>query len=277
MYYPLQIPNILDKDFFKHVDYQEEIIPELQDFVICFWQMQPKIGEEKVVRDLVLIDGCTELVISYINKTISYAAPSMSKTAYDETTPAERSYIGAKLKPGAFTQLTGLPATAVDGNYLKLEDIDEYFDSESLIGLTFEETKTFLKNYMQKLIQNKKPNEFVKLFDELCNHPPTSAEQLYQKYHFSPRQCQRHFIKNFGITPQMVLTILRFHFCLNKITAGEVAPNEILDLIQFSDQSHFIREFKKYLGLTPYEYLKKYQELKMIGKSPKASAIAHLS
>jgi len=67
-------------------------------------------------------------------------------------------------------------------------------------------------------------------------------------------------MKNFGVSPQMVLTILRFHFCLNKMTVGEVAPNEMLYLIQFSDQSHFIREFKKYLGLTPYEYLKKYQD-----------------
>jgi len=260
MYYPLQIPNILDKDFSKHVDYKEEIIESLQDFVICFWQMQPKTTEEKVVKDLVLIDGCTELVVSYISKTISYAAPSMSKTAYDETTYAERSYIGAKLKPGVFTQLTGLPAKAVDGNYLSLEDIDENFSPEMLLGLSFEETKEFLKEYLQNLICDKIPNKFVTLFDELCNNPPTTAEQLYQKYHFSPRQCQRHFMKHFGITPHMVLTILRFHFCLNLITTGKAAPNEILELIQFSDQSHFIREFKKYIGLTPYEYLQKYQD-----------------
>ena len=260
MYYPLQIPNILDQDFSKHVDYKEEIIEPLQDFVICFWQMQPKANEEKVVKDLVLIDACTELVISYTSKQVFYASPSMSKTAYEETTHVENGYIGAKLKPGAFTQLTGLPAKVVDGNYIKLEEVDENFNAQMLVGLTFEETKEFLKNYLKKLILDETPNEFVKLFDALCNQPPTSAEQLYQKFHFSPRQCQRHFMKNFGITPQMVLTILRFQYCLNTITSGEVAPNEILALIQFSDQSHFIREFKKYLGLTPYEYLQKYQD-----------------
>ena len=187
MYYPLQIPNILDQDFSKYVDYQEEVIDSLQDFVICFWQMQPRSAEEKVVKDLVLIDGCTELVISYTSKQVVYASPSMSKTAYEETTDAKSSYIGAKLKPGAFTQLTGLPATAIDGQYLKLEVIDKKFDSKMLVGLTFEETKTFLKNYLQELIRDKKPNEFVKLFDELCHQPPTNAEQLYQKFHFSPR------------------------------------------------------------------------------------------
>ena len=259
MYYPLQIPNILDGEFSKYVDYKEEIISSLQDFVICFWQMRPKVNEEKIVKDLVLIDGCTELVVSYTSKQVVYAGPSLSKTAYDETTDIESSYIGVKLKPGAFTQLTGLPATAVDGKYIKLQDIDESFSSDMLAGLSFEETKGFLKNYMQRLIQDKKPNEFVRLFDDLCDQPPTSTEQLYQRYHFSPRQCQRHFMKNFGITPQMVLMILRFHFCLNRISSGEIAPSGMLDLIQFSDQSHFIREFKKYLGLTPYEYLKKYQ------------------
>ena len=260
MYYPIQIPNILDNDFSKHIDYQEEVIDSLQDFVICFWQMQPKANEEKVVKDLVLIDGCTELVISYTSKEVCYAAPSMSKTAYDETTDVASSYIGAKLKPGAFTQLTGVPAKAIDGEYIRLVDIDKNFNPKVLVGLTFEETKAFLATYLQELTRDKKPNEFVSLFDELCMAPPTIAEQLYQKYHFSPRQCQRHFMKHFVITPQMVLTILRFHYCLHLITTGKVAPNEILKLIQFSDQSHFIRTFKKHLGLTPYEYLQKLQD-----------------
>jgi len=259
MYYPIQIPHILDKDFSKHVDYREEVVPELQDFIICFWQMQPKTTSKEIVKDLVLIDACTELVISYTTKQACYSSPSMNKTAYDETTDVKSSYIGAKLKPGAFTQLTGLPAKTIDGHYLELEEIDKNFNSILLAGLTFEETKTFLKNYFLKLIGNQKPNEFTSLFDELHDQPPTTAEVIYQKFHYGPRQCQRHFIKNFGTTPQMVLTILRFHYCLNKITSGEVAPSDMLDLIRFSDQSHFIREFKKYLGLTPYEYLKKYQ------------------
>jgi len=262
MYYPLQVPHILDREFSKQIFYKEEIVTSLQDFVICFWQMQPRLINETVVKDIVLIDACTELVVSYDWKHIFFAAPSMSRTAYDETTDVKKSYIGAKLKPGAFTQLTGLPAKTIDdrGGYLPLEDVDENFNPEVLVDLSFEETKEFLKAYLQQLILNENPNKFVLLFDELCNNPPATAEQLYQKYHFSPRQCQRHFMKHFGITPHMVLTILRFHYCLNAITSGESAPNEILDLIQFSDQSHFIREFKKYMGLTPYEYLKKYQD-----------------
>ena len=262
MYYPLQIPYILDKEFSQYVFYKEEIVELLQDFVICFWQMRPKVVEAKVVKDIVLIDACVELVVSYDRKGIFFAAPSMSRTAYDETTDVKNSYIGAKLKPGAFTQLTGLPAKTIDdhGGYLPLEDVDENFNPDVLIDLSFEETEAFLKAYLQKLILDKTPNRFVLLFDELCNNPPATAEQLYQKSHFSPRQCQRHFMKYFGITPHMVLTILRFQYCLNVITSGKSAPNEMLELIQFSDQSHFIREFKKYIGLTPYEYLKKYQD-----------------
>ena len=261
MYYPLQIPALFDEDFKKRVDYKEEMIDELQDFVICIWQMQPKIDEQRVVKDLVLIDGCTELVIGYDTKYAGYAAPSMNRTAYDEVTAAERSYIGVKFKPGAFTQITGLSAEVFkERRYLSIEEVDADFDSGGLNGLSFEETKLFMIDYTKKLINNQQPNEFVTLFDDFCDNPPTSAETLYQRFHLGARQCQRHFSKHFGITPQMVLTILRFHYCLRVITDGQAAPKDILDLIQFSDQSHFIREFKKYLGLTPYEYLKKYQE-----------------
>jgi len=41
MYYPIQIPYILNKSFAESVKYTEEAIQHFQDFVICFWEMQP--------------------------------------------------------------------------------------------------------------------------------------------------------------------------------------------------------------------------------------------
>ena len=232
---------------------KEEIAPSLRDFVICFWEMQPKIDEDKAVKDLVLIDGCTELGVNWDTKWIGYAAPSMTKTACEETTYVTHNFIAAKLKPGAFTQLTGLPAKAIqDHIYLDLKDVDQNSNPEILSTLSYEKTKVFLEEYLKNLICNKMPNDFVTLFDELCDSPPKAVTQLYERFHFSPR--------HYGNSPQMVMTILRFQYCLHLITSGQKTPRDILELIQFSDQSHFIREFKKYIRLAPYEYLKKYQD-----------------
>ncbi|MCL2560554.1 MAG: helix-turn-helix domain-containing protein [Turicibacter sp.] len=260
MYDPLQMPALLDDDFKKLVDYKEERVDGLREFVICVWCMQPKGLERRVVKDIVLIDGCTELVVSVDTRQMCWAAPSMDKTAYNEVTKVEKRYIGVKFKPAAFTQLTGLSPELLKDRLLPIEEVDQDFCFDALDGLSFDETKEFLKAYVLKLIGDKKPNKFVSVFDDFYAAPVATVETLYQRFHLGPRQCQRHFLKNFGISPQMVLTILRFHYCLRMITKKEVAPKDMLDLIPFSDQSHFIREFKKYLGLTPYEYLQKYQE-----------------
>lgn len=265
MYYPTQVPSVLDDDFKQYVNYKEEIVEELKDFLICIWTMQPKTNVDVIVKDIVLIDGCTELVISYSTKQVVFAGPSLTKTAYAETTDVKSSYIGAKFKPGAFTQLTDREAQTVDGRYLFLSEVDGSFNQSSLAGLTFEGTKEFLINYLIKFANGKKPNGFVTLFDELIKNPPLKVELLYDKFHLSPRQCQRQFIKYYGLSPQLVLQVVRFHYCLILITHGKVAPKNILDEVQFSDQSHFIREFKKHLGLTPSQYFKKLQiEIKML-------------
>jgi len=164
----------------------------------------------------------------------------MDKTAYSKTTETEYSYIGVKFKPRAFTQLTGLSVELLRDGLLSIEEVDKDFCFDPLDGLSFEDAKTFMIEYVQKLITTQQPNEYVSLFDELYDEPPRLAEVLYQKFNFSPRQCQRNFMKFFGNTPQMVLTILRFHYCLRVITAGQVAPKDMLYLIEFSDQSHFI-------------------------------------
>jgi len=141
LYYPLQLPYILDSDFDEYVDYKEEIIPELSDFVICIWQMKPKTRIDKIVKDIVMVDGCTELVISYKSKNVNFAAPSLNKTAYAETTDTQGEYIGIKFKPGAFTQLTGHSVEILENNYLDLSEVDAGFNKKKLLGLTFDETK----------------------------------------------------------------------------------------------------------------------------------------
>ena len=96
------------------------------------------------------------------------------------------------------------------------------------------------------------------LFEELNNEIPNSALDVYKKLYYSHRQCQRLFSKNYGLTPQMVLCILRFQWCLKKITTEEKSPKDIMDISNYYDQSHFIHDFKQNIGLTPLELVRKY-------------------
>jgi len=236
----------------------EETIESLQDFVICFWQMKPRSSDKVSVTNIIVADGCIDLIVNFDDKQIGYAG--MSKTNFHYTIDLPTRFLGTRLKPGAFEQLTKIPAKRAMDTFFPLNKIDANFDTDYFFSLQFEQASMYLKNYLQQLASNKTPNIFVGLFDKLSKSPPATTTALYQMLHFSPRQCQRLFMKHFGITPQMALSIIRFQHCLGIITFGQTTPNSILELTSFYDQSHFIRDFKRNIGLTPFEYLRKYKD-----------------
>lgn len=66
------------------------------------------------------------------------------------------------------------------------------------------------------------------------------------------------FYKNFGLSPQMVLCILRFQKCLKSLTIDKINPVNVMNMSNYYDQSHFINDFKRNIGLTPLELVHKY-------------------
>jgi len=258
MYYPIQAPYILDKAFSRHVSYTEEIPEYLQDFVICFWELI-RPPWETAVTTVLAADGCINLALHYDKKNIGYTG--MSKTDFNFTIHLPGRFRGVRLKPGAFEQLTGLPAILAMNRLLHIQTVDANFDAEHFFSLPFAQTKTYLTEYIVRLTKDKTPNRFVTLFDELSNKPPSTTAELYDMLHFSPRQCQRLFQKHYGMTPQMALSILRFQYCLHVISSNKAKPKDVLEVAAYYDQSHFINDFKKSIGLTPLEYLQNTKDV----------------
>ncbi|MDR1066186.1 MAG: helix-turn-helix domain-containing protein [Clostridiales bacterium] len=257
MYYPVQIPFILNQRFAEVIRYTEEVSQSLGDFVICFWEMTPLTKREIEIDNVIVTDGCIDLVVEYDSKRIGYAG--MSKTEFHYKIDSAARCMGARLKPGAFHQLTGLPAGAAMDTFLPLDAVDEAFDFDAFFALPFERAKARFKEYLSKLTRDKAPDKFTLLFDALSQSPPITTRDLYTRLHFSSRQCQRLFAKRFGLTPQTALCLIRFQKCLKILTGGKASPSDILNITAYYDQSHFIKDFKRNVGLTPFELIRRYK------------------
>lgn len=257
MYYPIQIPYILNPDFAQQLMYSETLVPELSDFVICFWQICPRGGEFSSARNIIVADGCIDLVAHLDNGSIGFVG--MSKTEFDYKIELPARSMGARMVPGAFQQLTGLPATAAMDSYLPLSELDPSFDSDLFFSLPFEAAKLYFINYFRRLTAGKTADGFTALFGSLSEDLPESTEKLYERLHFSPRQCQRLFKTHFGITPKLALSILRFQRCMEILTSGKASASDVLRATNYYDQPHFIRDFKSNLGITPLELIRMYQ------------------
>jgi len=74
---------------------------------------------------------------------------------------------------------------------------------------------------------------------------------LAARYGISPRYLQKLFLQHIGITPKLYSQIHRFQRSLRHMRSREDSLTSIAYDCGYADQSHFIREFKSFAGITP--------------------------
>lgn len=114
---------------------------------------------------------------------------------------------------------------------------------------------TFHKKITQKT-QDLLPTEIDerkrKLFDLIyASNGEIKVEALSEKITWSSRQINRYFNKQFGLSLNAFCKILRFKASLQHIAKGKLFPE-----LNFTDQTHFIKEIRKFSGVAPSELLK---------------------
>lgn len=81
------------------------------------------------------------------------------------------------------------------------------------------------------------------------------VSQLEDLSGYSGRTLQRQFRQDTGMTPKTFCRIIRCQAALNSITTqAQVSFSELAMELGFTDQSHFLRDFKKLVSTTPNDY-----------------------
>ncbi|MDR1439608.1 MAG: helix-turn-helix domain-containing protein [Clostridiales bacterium] len=259
-YYPIQAPFLLSENFKRNVAYSETVYPEYSDFAICFWELEPKTIPNIAVGNVIVPDACIDLAVNPNTPAVCFAG--MKKTEFNFLLPAGSSSFGFRLKPGAFFQLTGKSAALAMDSFVPLSAIDSSFADNRFFNLPIIAQKAELKMYLRKLSANKTSSDFMKLFDSLHRAQQdyasanASANDLCALLGYSQKQCERLFLKNYGLAPKAVLSILRFQNALRVLTSDMVKPSDVLRIQGYYDQPHFIRDVKQTIGLTPLELIR---------------------
>lgn len=116
-----------------------------------------------------------------------------------------------------------------------------------------------VSNWLEKRSDNKKeaPEYLLDFIERLQNEPVTNLNKIIESYPTTQKQLIEHFKKYVGLTPKYYHRILRFNEILKMINKNErLSWSEIAYSCDYSDQSHFIKEFSLFSGFNPQEFIK---------------------
>jgi len=257
-YSPVQAPALLSQRFKRNLVYAEAAVPDCLGFAICFWEMRPRCLPNETVGNIILPDGCIDLLANVNEMAVGFSG--MKRTEFDYPVPAGTTAFGFRLRPGAFRELTGRPASQAMDAFLPLEEVDGAFSPTVFAAAPLAAQKQALAQVLQGLSQGRPAGRFIRLFESLYREPPETVAELCRSIGYSQKQCQRLFIEHYGLTPKVVLSVIRFQRALSVLTAKDASPSDIIRITGYYDQPHMIRDVKQSIGLTPMELLRRCRE-----------------
>lgn len=259
MYYPKQIPYLLNKDFKENIEYIEYSIKDLENYCMCIWTMKSKKILDKKISNNILPDACIDIVIDFVNKTVCFAG--FSKETKDFQLNKKIDYMGVRLKPSLFYLIFNVGADKIMDNEIPLRDIEKEISLDKILNIKNTNKRIeYLKSYLLQKTKDKKETIFMEVLERLYKNPKEeNVIGIAKKFGYNERHLYRVFKTNYGVSPKVLLNILRLHLCLTLILEKNISLVEIANLCGFYDQSHFIREIKKYTGFSPLKIIEDYK------------------
>ena len=221
----------------------------LTDFVESFWMFANHSDKEHQI--VILPDGRFDIIFSFNDKKVF--EPTLKGLDIEPghtTIPIKTFYCAVSFKLLAIEYILNEPVQILLNTGINLPL--NFWDIERADLANFD---LFCNKMSEKLISLIKPNideRKQKLFSLIYEtQGSVTVKELSEKVFWSSRQINRYFQQTFGVSLKAYCNIIRFKSSLHHIKKGKLFPE-----LNFSDQTHFIKEVKKMSGVTPKELSK---------------------
>ncbi|MDN5201916.1 helix-turn-helix domain-containing protein [Fulvivirgaceae bacterium BMA10] len=256
LYIPIQ-PTI--KKSAEHVTYCEFAPDEkLQDFIYCYWQLKTTKTLAEQFNYRVVADGCIDIFFELNNPEDNFVMGFCRK--YTEF-PLDHSfnYVGIRFLPTMFPQLFRIDASELSNCFeelkLVLPDTAQFISQSFHNRLTIEEVKAVFDRYFLQHITKTEfdhDNRLYQAIEIILNHSGVLNVETDLDTGISPRQLRRLFKFYIGDTAKTFSKVVRFQNILRaKPSKQSLKENKLFFDQGYYDQSHFIKDFKNFYGVTP--------------------------
>jgi AraC-like DNA-binding protein len=159
-------------------------------------------------------------------------------------------------KPYALKTLLGINASTLAHGWAEPHEFwAEDLTSQLMEARNGQERMTLLTSFLVAFFKQEKPRDT--LVEESLRLMHTNIGSLHVKdvldaFHISERQFERRFTQMVGLTPHVYLRVKRFNEAIRLIKTRRFERlTDVASALNFSDQSHFIRDIKAFSGMAP--------------------------
>ncbi len=256
-YIPLTATPLRNKNEYR------EMLPEdlaLHPYIRCFWGSEkPYWKNENAVSDLVIPDTCVDIIyyIDHTDHTLTSVFCGINDRGFRDGSTVGNGHLMSVFAIrfyawGAYAFSEDSLAGTCNGFYevpSRFRWLDERLRRPLLEHRLLTErtqiAERLLIRKMSDIRQNAVLNSAVQQI--LYQRGTTNAAQLAKDCFISSRQLERLFSRYIGITPKKLGNLVRYQFLWNEIMRNkEFSTLDAVVKYGFTDQSHLLREFKRY-------------------------------
>ncbi|MEM7380573.1 MAG: helix-turn-helix domain-containing protein [Bacteroidota bacterium] len=252
---------------------RHEPFAELKNQINYFWYMESEEGELQQTPDLLIPDGYPEIIFvlkgSYSKRTISDSSRVEIVKASSVIGLQQRSLlvkrngavrlIGIKFKPLGFYRCFGKKAVQTAGKTEGLKaleaswllNLERQLKASDSLPQILELLNQSISSHTN--VESSLPNEAIleKCIEAIIGaNGNISLVNLEEKAGKGKRQIQRYFKEYIGMSPKKFSSLIRFKSVYKQNVLSDAALGHFFDHGYF-DQSHFIKDFRANLGITP--------------------------
>lgn len=244
----------------------------LADWVVSFWEMWLP-GLDRPARVRILPNACVDVVL--------YASePPQGEGLASIVAPPHRSYVvgstlrsfivrsvgwrhilGASISPMGVQPLLGLPAAVIGESVALLQDVIGNRAGEIEDRVFNGPREGALRRLMEVFMETRRAIEptptvaqhAVRLVQGA--HGRQRIDAIAGDLNISARQLERQFLAHVGLPPKLFARLVRFDRAVRDLGGrGTTSWSQFALAHGYTDQAHFINEFKEFGGVTPAEF-----------------------
>ncbi len=219
-------------------------------------------------RVMVVPDGCIDIMFEKDASGIKarVAGTVLEKTMVENKNGKE--YFGVRFLAGELPAIVTADMKDFVQNEINLEDVMQDKDFLKRMEEAYDQGKWmegFLKLYKEAFdkatssVKRGNTGQLVKYMKNqiISTNGNVAVSELAEQTGYTERYINKVFKQSMGINPKTFGMIMKFQKVIQKINREEECKlTDIGADVGYYDQSHFIRDFKKFAALTPKEYRK---------------------